>query len=484
MEPSKFQKKIYQWISTGSGNAIIRAVAGSGKTTTIVEASKLLPSHKKSVFVAFNTAIVNELKGRLPNTIECKTLHSLGFNVLRQGGIQTELDQDKTFKLIMEVFEEDGITEDNDNYIEYINILKKNITKIKANNLNYKDYSVVEEQFIKDDYELNDTLFSMLNRVLDRTKKNQATIDFDDMIWLPVQLKLKPSTYDFIFVDEAQDLNKAQFELIKMISNGGTRVVAVGDEAQSMYAFRGADTNSMNNFKEYFKMDELPLSICYRCPKKVIELAQQIVPHIEAKANAIEGVVEELPDVYELVAKAQEGDLVLCRINAPLIGVAFKLIRENKKAVVRGRDIGKNLMKMITKYKAKTLNDLESKISKFLQLQNDKLMLIEQGKLDKKKKASIMAYIDECETVLAIAENVEDITELKDKIETIFSDDKVGVVCSSIHKAKGLEADVVFIIDYDKMPHPMAKTDDEKQQERNIKYVALTRAKKELYIIH
>lgn len=482
MEPSKYQKVIYEWVKEGTGNAIIRAVAGSGKTTTIIQASELLPKDKRSVFVAFNSAIVKELRERLPQNVECRTLHSLGFGIFRENGLQTELDNDKIFKLIMEVFGEDGITDEDDTYIEYINILKKTIAKAKAHNLNYKDYSEIQELFIKEDYELNDDLFSMLNRVLDRAKKNTRKIDYDDMIWMPVQLKMKAKTYDFVFVDEAQDLNKAQFELIKLISNGHTRVVAVGDEKQSIYAFRGADTGSMDNFKNYFNMTELPLSICYRCPKKVIDMAKEIVPYIEAKETAIEGVVEET-DVYGLVDKAQEKDLVLCRTNAPLIWVAFKLIKQDKKVIVRGRDIGNNLMKLVTRYKVTTLNDLELKISNFEQLQNDKLALIEQGKLDKKKKASCLAYIDECETVLAISENVETIDELKLKIQTIFSDDKDGIICSSIHKAKGLEADRVFIIDYDKMPHPMAKTEEEIQQEMNIKYVALTRPKKELYLI-
>jgi superfamily I DNA/RNA helicase len=482
MEPSKYQKVIYDWIKRGTGNAIIRAVAGSGKTTTIIEASNLLPKDKRSVFVAFNSAIVKELKERLPPNVECRTLHSLGLGIFRENGIQTELDNDKVFKLIMEVFGEDNITEDDDIYLEYINTLKKTITKAKAHNLNYKSYVDVYDLYIKEDYELNDALFSMMKRILDRDKKDTAKVDFDDMIWLPIQLKMKATTYDFVFVDEAQDLNKAQFELIKLISNGHTRVVAVGDEKQSIYAFRGADTGSMDNFKTYFNMAELPLSICYRCPKKVIAMAKEIVPYIEAKENAIEGVVEEI-DIYTLVSKAQEKDLVLCRTNAPLIGVAFKLIRENKKAIVRGRDIGNNLVKLVTRYKVKTLNDLELRISEFQRLQEDKLSLIEQGKLDKKKKASIMAYIDECETLLAISENVETIDELKEKITTIFSDDKVGIICSSIHKAKGLEADRVFIINYALMPHPMAKTDEEIQQEKNIKYVALTRPKKELYII-
>jgi superfamily I DNA/RNA helicase len=481
--PSKYQEAIYNWVKDGKGNAIIRAVAGSGKTSTIVQASSLLPKDQHSVFVAFNTAIVKELRSRLPPNVECRTLHSLGFNIFWQNGIKTEFNGDKLFNTILEVLKEDGLTPDDKNFNEYLVTLKRLIPKAKAWNINYKDYGEVDDLFMREDIELDDDLFTYMGRIMDKGKKEIQTIDYDDMIWLPVQNRWKAKTYDFIFCDECQDLNKVQFELIKLISNGHTRVVAVGDERQSIYAFRGADTNGMTNFKEYFCMTELPLSICYRCPKKVIVLAQQIVPEIEAKANAIDGVVED-SDIYKLVNLAQEKDLILCRTNAPLINIAFRLIREGKKAVVRGRDISANLMRIVKKYKANSLNELEIKISEFKQLQEDKLVLIEKGKLDKKKKNSIMANMDASDTILAIADNVKTIEELVTEIETIFSDEKEGIVCSSIHKAKGLEADRVFIIDYDKIPHPMAKTEEEQQQEMNIKYVALTRPKKELYIIH
>ena len=69
MEPSKYQKAIYKWIQKNKGNVIIQAVAGSGKTTTIIEASKLLPTDKSCIFLAFNKAIANELKTRLPSNV-------------------------------------------------------------------------------------------------------------------------------------------------------------------------------------------------------------------------------------------------------------------------------------------------------------------------------------------------------------------------------------------------------------------------------
>lgn len=481
-KPSKYQEAIYDFIKNGKGNAIIQAVAGSGKTTTLVDACKLLPTSTTNIFVAFNTSIVAELKSKLPPQMECKTLHSVGFSLFRSNFVDTTLQNDKLQIIIENVLIDNDILPDDSRYMNYYGVLKALIPLLKANNITYNNYNEVEDVCVKGDYELNDDLFEVIVQVMDKCKKNTSTIDFDDMIWLPVVLNFKAKTYDYVFVDETQDLNKVQFELIKKISNGNTRVIAVGDYRQSIYAFRGADTNSMKNLKDFFNMKELPLSICYRCPKSHIKMAQEITSEIEASETAIEGVLEYV-NLNEVIKLAEEKNLILCRTNAPLIKVAFKLIREGKKAVVRGRNIGTNIMTVVKKYKAKTLNDLELKIANFEELQNEKLELIEEGKLDKRKKNSILANIDICETILAISESCETIEDLKSKIETIFTDEKVGIVCSSIHKAKGLEADKVFIIEFSNMPHPMAHTDEEVAQEMNIKYVALTRSKRELYIV-
>jgi superfamily I DNA/RNA helicase len=82
-----------------------------------------------------------------------------------------------------------------------------------------------------------------------------------------------------------------------------------------------------------------------------------------------------------------------------------------------------------------------------------------------------------------LSEGCTTIRELQDKIDAIFSDDAEGVVFSSIHKAKGLEAERVFILHPELMPHPMAKQDWEQVQERNIEYVAITRTLSELIYV-
>lgn len=483
-KPSKYQEDIFKWVSTGKGNAIIQAVAGSGKTTTIIEIGNRVPKDVKSIFVAFNKAIATTLQEKLPNNVESRTLHSFGMSLFYGNtNSRPRLDNEKLFDTIIKVLD-DSIISDEEQYKQYISILKKTIPLLKAEYIDYTDFGEVNDLFMRKDFEfqLDEEILNFIKETMDRCKKNVETIDFDDMIWIPIINNFKSHIYDFVFVDETQDLNRSQFELIKKMCGKNTRVIAVGDRRQSIYAFRGADSKSMNNFKEYFNAKELPLSICYRCPKSHIALAKEIVPEIEAWDDAIEGIVDNV-SLDKGTDKMIDGNLVLCRTNAPLIKVAFALIRENKKAIVRGRDIGSGLLKLVNKYKAINLNDLLEKVMKFKSLQNDKLELIELGEYDRRKKGILMTAIDSCDTVLCIAENVETIEDLKLKINTIFSDKNEGIVCSSVHKAKGLEADSVYILNYELMPHPMAKTDEEIEQELNIQYVALTRSKRELYFI-
>jgi len=92
----------------------------------------------------------------------------------------------------------------------------------------------------------------------------------------------------------------------------------------------------------------LPLSVCYRCPSSHLELARRIVPQIEDRPNAPEGVVEVLhPD--RAIEQASPGDLILCRLTAPLINCCLKLIIQGHSARVRGRDLGSQLAALADK---------------------------------------------------------------------------------------------------------------------------------------
>ena len=482
-KPSKYQEAIYQFIQKDKGNAIVEAVAGSGKTTTIVEATKLIPKEKKAIFVAFNRSIALELQRKLPKHVKAQTLHSFGFSLFFNNSncqVTPEVDGDKLYNITERVLK---LAFNDREYRKYISGYMNIISKIKAELLTPSNESldyIIDRYNITVDFPIR---LSLINTILNECKKDLSTVDYDDMIWIPIVCKFSSRTYDWVFVDEVQDLNRSQFELIKKMCNGHSRIVAVGDSRQSIYAFRGADTNSMKNFKEYFNAKELPLSICYRCPSSVIKLAQQFVPQIETFDKAPVGKVDHITE-EDLDNIAKPGDLIICRTNAPLVKIAFMFIRQHRKAVIRGRDIGKRLLKIVKELETNDMDLFINELNRRIDQLRLKLQKIEDGVLPRKNKSSYTKEMDQLQTIIAISEKCSSITSLKQTIQDIFSDKQEGIVLSSVHKVKGLEAKRIFILYYDElMPHPMAETPEEFQQEINIKYVAVTRAREELYLV-
>jgi superfamily I DNA/RNA helicase len=123
-----------------------------------------------------------------------------------------------------------------------------------------------------------------------------------------------------------------------------------------------------------------------------------------------------------------------------------------------------------------SLQDLITKLTEYKFKEIAKLHAAE-------KNTQAQSLEDKVDTILALTDGIDTIVELEDRIETIFSDDVVGVVFSSVHRAKGLEAEKVFLLHPELMPHKMAKKDWEMEQERNIEYVALTRTLSELIYV-
>jgi superfamily I DNA/RNA helicase len=254
----------------------------------------------------------------------------------------------------------------------------------------------------------------------------------------------------------------------------------VGDPFQSIYGFAGADCNSFYNIKERLNALELPLSINYRCHTKALDLARQIVPHIEARPDAPEGVVEYIKS-EDLAEKANEGDLVLCRLTAPLIKECIKMIRHRKPARVRGRDIAKSLTSIIRKVAKANRGEFNLDL---LTVWSGK----EQEKIQRAKhhEAALEAHNDRIQGIQVCYETFGclSVNDLCEEIEGLFSDGRASVMLSTIHRAKGLEENRVFIIVPEKLPLTWkGQRDWEFQQEMNLKYVALTRPKSELYFV-
>lgn len=485
MEYSKYQQNVFTFIKESTGHAVIEACAGSGKTFTIIEALKLTTGD--ALFLAFNKAIADELSKRIPSHARASTLHSAGFKMI----MQSSKPYVETYKLdkIMDTYQPLMTSKYMKAYerterLEDRKIVKQIISLVKNTLI---DYNSPTELFALADYyniEMEYKHIPYIKYVLEESNRlADVVIDYDDMIYLPVFKKIQPNMkYDWIMVDETQDLNKAQLELVLKLIKSTGRIIVVGDSSQSIYGFRGADVGAMQRIKEVLNATELPLSICYRCPTSHLDMAREIVPSIENSPSAIEGIIENIKekDFYStLTSEDPSQTLVLSRTNASLISYALRLIANGQKAVIRGRDIGKGLVALVRKFKkAETLGDLQNYL--------DGWRLSETQKLEDRHHISgIQAVEDKHACLMSVINSSESIQDVCNKLENLFADNSnVGWNFSSTHRAKGLEAKNVYVLNPEQFPLKWKNMADwECQQEQNIKYVMLTRSSYKLVFV-
>lgn len=484
-KPSRYQTGVFDWIKDGRGDAIVNAVAGSGKTTTLVEAAHTLKS-KNSIFIAFNKHIADELQKKLAGTgMMAKTIHSVGNGMLMKHLGKTNLEDKKYKKLAKSYIDQQFL--DWDAGFEAVSMMVQLASLARVNLTDVHDTSALASLCLHYNIDVQyDCVLEGLPGLLRDGKKlaEQAKqIDFTDMIWLPVVWNLEPPKCDWVFVDECQDLNAAQLAIALKCRAEGGRMLFVGDRQQAIYGFAGADAYSFDRIKEKTSATVLPLSICYRCPKTHVEMAQRIVPQIEPREDAPDGKIlyENEDNLRKLV---KEGDLVLCRLTAPLVAECIGLIKEQVAARVRGRDIGRDLAAVLRAV-AKIRDFRYSEITAFLTKYEDmQVQYLIQKDADETQIESLRDRV-ECLRVCAAAySDATSIEALSARIETLFSDDRPSVWLSTVHRAKGLENERVFILRPDKLP--LVWKDQQPwqlEQEMNLKYVALTRAKDTLIIL-
>lgn len=462
------QEEIWKEMEEGDNHMVIEAGAGVGKTFTIVEGSNRIDATKIG-FLCFNKSIQKELSDRLPQNVEAKTFHALGFAAIRAAGIRTKVNNYKTKNII-----DDYHGKDFNSFP-----LAKLIGLMKGSMVDAHDLRSI--RFLIDKYNIEfessreeDMAIDSIPDIMDECLKQTHVIDFDDMIWLPLQKNLPFPSFDVLFVDEAQDFNEMQRELIfRCVKNG--RCIVVGDPNQAIYGFRGADSNSMNIFKEQLLktnrgVSEFPLSLTWRCPKSVVAEANRYVKDFNCLETAEQGAVK-----VNAPFKPVEGDMVLCRYNAPLVGAFYDLILQGKSAYVLGRDMTKglvNYVNKITRNKNMGTKEFTQLLENDFNVSYNRLM-----KADKINQANTLE--DKYNCVKIFAARADTVGGILEEIKRVFDNNEKGeIMLSTVHKAKGLEADNVYILATERMPHPKATNP---REERNICYVAITRAKKNLF---
>jgi hypothetical protein len=484
------------------------------------------PKPKTIRYLAFNNTIVNEFESDykwLTNAMRdggvefsFSTVHSLGYAACRRaynlkgfGSVSDYRTQDMLSVLwqvdLREVWREKGDT------IKAIDTL---VGLCKLTMLGEEAGPTAEEVGDMADHygiALNGDREKTIQDVITlvgqaREVQPGGRIDFDDQVWLPTVNGLPVETFDWVIGDEGQDWNRAQQGIILEASSKG-RLIIVGDDRQAIYGFAGADSDSLERMNRCMRardkvVDTFTLTETRRCGHAIVAEAQQDVPDFRAHPDNPKGLVRRQGS-GSFLGEVKEKDMVLCRVNAPLVGYAFKMIKAGRRANIVGRDIGGALKGFIKKSKAPNVSDFLIWLDSYYQREAERLQ-----KRRNPDPEALVTLQDRVECLRIFSDGAITIKELYAAIDEVFRgkqcpqckksyDEKTrqcysckcqlikpeGTSFSSVHRAKGLEADRVFIVRPDLMPHPKAVTPMAKRQEYNLRYVARTRAKLELVYV-
>lgn len=449
-----------------------RAVAGSGKTTTLVEA--LQGFNKPALTLAFNKRNAEDLAARVPPTVHAKTMNALGHaawatHISRRLTVQT----DKTRSILREVIAKKPILPDQFIATTRLVSLAKAFG-ITPGTLSLPPPDIEEWRNRADERDIpNDVFDECVENALDvlRISVNQAwkgIIDFDDQLYMPVLFNARFPRYAAVFVDEAQDLSTLQHIMVERIKSD--QIGIIGDPNQAIYSFRGASSNSYYELAARFGTTNYPLTLSFRCPKVVAAEAMLYVPDFSVPDTAIEG------EIIEATSAELKPGAILCRYNAPLVKLAFRALREGKPFNYLGRDFLSGILAIHKR--APTPSDLDA----WLQIR------LREAKTDGAKDRSH----DQYHSLLTLHEASE---RMQKPIEFIIksmmeeSRNANATILSTVHKAKGLEWERVTFLNY---AGAGANAGDEEasasasasaNQENNINYVGVTRAQHSLTLI-
>lgn len=530
MELSIYQKKILEYFKNNPhSNMYINAKAGSGKT--FIATQMLKDVTERSLYVAFNKSIAEEMKTKITNSkIQINTIHALCYSVLIYNLEQEQknelvknkgnLDNFKIHKIIDELCNKDNSKKYNFELKEFLKenyIQLYNLTRLKYIDLNssteeldgeLKDIVKEHGLFIHEEFKCPFLELSNYIKRIDylslKQFEEEKIYDFTDMLYITLK-KLQSGDwklpgwhyYQNIVVDECQDLSTIQLFLLKYFKKKDGRYIFCGDVHQAIYAFSGANSYSCTLIKKWFTpIEEFELPINYRCSTSHLDYVNKKFDiGIMARPNAPKGKIITIGK-EEAIEKIQPGDFLIGRKNKWLMPMIIKLVKKGKPVYIKDVAFVDNIKNTIKKQKINTVNELNRKIKdKETKLKN---------KINQMKQAKDTSQITTEDTnnhlldtfniiKLLIEAYKETHTNMRidifnnyiDKLlNTTYSKDCIFV--TSIHCVKGLEAPNCFILNKGEPTISGSTgfmTKEQRIQEMNLSYVALTRAQENLYLV-
>lgn len=575
------------------GPALVLAGPGSGKTAvvtmrvrTLIEEYHVNPAN--ILVITFTKAAANEMKERFRKLmsrsgipVSFGTFHGVYFTILKHAynyRAENIISEEEQLNILRRIAGKLHLEYENEK--EFLENILSEISRVKGDLLDITHYFPVN---------CAKEVFQSIYTEYDRALRGCRKIDFDDMILYCHELfKKRPdillawrNKYRYILIDEFQDINKLQYDVIKMLAAPRNNLFIVGDDDQSIYGFRGARPEIMLNFpKDFPDTKVIALNVNYRCQENIVRDALNVICHnekryqkdIRASRRSDEPVhIKEYPDVAEeagdiisLIRTYQEEGMdygkmaVLTRTNEGARYIIEKLMEHN--IPFRAKDnipslYGHWIAKNIFAYINLALGNRDRNL--FMQIMNKPRRYISRDVLtnpiinfDDIRKEYINSrswmleridrleedlhmlsglnpfgavnyirrgigydeYLSEYAREMEINEDeLFDVLnelqesarefdtysewfkhieryeeELKSKSKDVRENGEDAVNIVTMHSAKGLEYETVFLIDVNEsiVPYKKAVLDNEIEEERRMFYVAMTRAKEHLHICH
>ncbi len=503
-QPTDEQQAVIDAVG-GADSVMVDAYAGCAKSTTLEMAAPKI--RVPALALAFNKKIATDLKLKMPSHFDCKTFNGLGHGaVAKVIPSSIKLEEKKLGKLITQVAKDrkvDLSTEQWDGIRQLVQgVMQAGITPgdrgtpLTADTLEEWEAVAFQKWITPDDFKfLYDLAREVLIKGIALVEEN-GVISFDDQVYYSACIAGQFPKFPAVFVDEKQDLSPLNLAMLAKCIRDDGKLTAVGDDRQSIYAFRGADSAASAKIRLIRpNWVDKTLATTFRCPKLIVERQQRHVPGYKAWHTNTEGRVAKLlpgqdgitldegwnwSHVRALLPHPQASIGIACRNNGPLISMAFQLIRQQVGCMMLGRDMGKGLITLSRKICPEDELPRDQCAGKITEWMNTEIAVARANKQEEK----VAGITDRGECLLAVIDSgCASAGELRAMLSKLFSREAGQVILGSGHRWKGLESDVILHLDPWRIPskyaREAAKEGDPRQleQEWNLKYVIETRTK-------
>jgi len=466
------QRAIWEWVET---NIKVTGPDGQPRVPTFL-------------YAAYNADIVPEVepmvpKANTPYGVDVRTIHGAGYRVLNRKFGYLKINSNRGIHIVEKITGKNFYQmQDKFNWLSTLRFIEK--LKDECLPLTKENFTLMKSKYDGlANMAIHSESVSQAKQIINEMAKIDRAlgIEYIDQVWLAMFVCKNP-IYDIGIIDECQDLSPARLLLVQRLCHN---LIFVGDPDQAINAFAGADPHAFDKIRDICHM-ELPLKVSFRNPPYIITKANalmqnRVIPdtkkRVPLKGIKTEGGQEKRIIITTLMTELSpqlSSNLIVCRYNAPLISCALKLFKGNIPCAILGRSLVDNLCSIVSGRKAQTLVELEMKLEQYEEFSCKAV----PGHIQE----IIKDKIDCIRLVIAQCSHIDEVPKLlKDMFKPRKNEPHVQLC--TIHKSKGKERDNIFIL-YPPIESHHATTPEQKQQEQNLHYVAITRTKNNLFWIH